>query len=1141
MKWTNFLPKLKLPKSFQFNPDKVQSWKLHRVWEKFLKQIPHEFRSVIKTHQHFLLLGDEKSGKTELVHGIVEQSQNIYPFEVEYEKDENLQFYLGPKQIIQEISLKVMKDRTIKLRRNLIHLWKRLFVKEPPIVVITRNPWAEQSKDVREINKTARLIAGKLTLLAELCKAPIKVRVALTHLDKLGGYLEFAHFLKQHNIPFRIPLTTNFENEAIKNALLAFRNDHLSLILTSCSAQNFTKILEMFDQLSKLFPLIEEFLRALTSENTSTKVELEFLTLFSNFESYTAFSSFDWKQIGPSSLFNRHPMLKHQIASACFLLICSGLILNNFFRDHHQINLSKKGIDSLVFLQQRVFVEEIIPQIEQVNQARPQECYLPFLPRFYKKELRETNQHLADRVRKHILEPSLRRILLQEKSELRTIYMLGLLHASKDNLLGEHILKNLSDWANTLYLDESLIKAYVFSNFSVSNQSITIDYLDKINASTAISDLKSWDNFLTHFQDLINQPVFTGHRLEDVRKEAFSLLEYYREIKNDEHAFVICNQLREKKSPVLHDFEKNVKALKWIEDHSIELEAFLVFICQTSPDIPNLANLNISQFFVKLKEISDFQDEKEHEFQFPLNDRLYSFKKSKWIKISVSHIVERLINQYTVENNGGRGEIFFRNTPEIAPLKIESHRNEFPYFSEPVIIDGRYTRLAFERNVRYTTESLLGLLESLPINAEDRDRFRKFIKDEVISYVKEYQKNYERLYASSNIRTSNLEEIKETLKKISSSTSSFQHFLNTMTHHTEIFSEPTTCLETFDGLDNFYFLKSIMNQAKNKETPLQGYQTLIQKILDDLNANIIQKNVSNSLDDYLSPAARIAFSILRNDVDSYPNQIIENLITIGVPADYRALFLSPVMQIYQIGIKDLKKGISKLWVESLQPQIDFLFTKKPFNPDGAFAVSVEELSFFLSPRGEFWGTIKQITEPASISQNGMWYPSSSSDLQLDKDFYQVVNRLAKVSNLLWDQEGNPQCIHLMIRSLPFEKKENLYPVPILSYLITGEETFHNFNQNPAWHPIKVAWWKPNSSAIIMELMNKKEDRFHREVKATNILWSFFELLCKGEKKESNTWQWKLPNPFGQDVSTVSLEFQVNPWDLFQINDSEIQE
>lgn len=1133
MKW----PKLnfKLPKLFQTRADEIKQNTFKRVWKKFVFQIPREFRSIVKENQHFIVLGDEKAGKSEMIQAIVEQGQNIYPFEVEYKKDLNMQFYLGPKQVIQELSISMVRDRTIVARKSLIHLWKKLYTKRTPIVVIAYHCWSALSKDSREVSKAARMIAGKLSLLSEISKDPIRIRVALTHLDKIEGYLEFASFIKQHNIAVEIPLTSNFESSSLQHSMNDFKEKYLSLMLTSVSADDFVKILRFFDEIPKFFAGIVEYLRALTTGNLPGQFELEKLVFTSKMEPVTAFPSFDWKAPESNSIFFRHPMLKHQIAGAVVFVVCLGIILNNFLKDRLQVNLTEKGVDSLVYLQPKVFIEEVIPKIEDLVNNRPKEAYLPLLPRFYNHQLKETNQNLSMRVRKHILEPNLRKIMLQDRQEIKILYMLGLIYATQENRLGLHISKNIHDWAHVLGLDEKLIRSYISSNLDNSNNRIEIEHLDKLNTVVPLSSALPWKNFLTRFQDIVNQPVFTGHNFEDIRQEATSLLTEYRRIKNDTHGFVICNLLREVHSRMLSDFARNIQILGWLEQNSDLIENFLVFVCQTCPAIPDITDYNISQFFAKIKEIVSLNEQENRSYNFLLGDDKFSFQTAKWVDLSVAHIVERLIQTYIVTNNDTQGDIFFKKTAAISPLVVESYRNEFPHFDQPIMIEGRYTRLAFEKNVRYTTESLFKLLETLPLNLEDKERFTRFVTQEVVSYAKQYQQEYERLYSACNIKTTTLEEVKVILEKIAEPSSSFHHFLNIVTHHTEVFSNPPACLSALEEMNHFNFLRILMSQSKNKASPFEKYQALIKQVIARLSQHSelrVYTNVHN-LEDVLTPSASITLSILRDDPDSFLGQIVENLTEIGVPPSYHHLFTAPLMQIFQLGIKDLKKGIDKVWAETLEPQINDLFAKRPFKADGDIISTFEDVRKVTNPVGEVWAVVKQIVAPLSVKVEGYWVPKTGCDLKLGDDFYATVNRLTKISTILWDNEGNPQSIKLNIQSLPFESVSPSHPQPILSYLVTGEETYHNFNQNPAWHSIGIEWWKENGSTIVLELVSKNDSKSYRDEKVLSTPWSFFELLKKAKPHGENTWQWELGSHVGQNVSHVALKFEQDPWSLFQ--------
>ncbi len=1137
MKWPKF--NFSLPKFLKIKSGELKKASFHRIWKKFVHQIPREFRTVAKHHQHFIVLGDEKAGKTELIRGIVEQSQNIFPFEVEYTSDLDIQYYLGPKQVVQELSIGVVKDRTITTRKNLIHLWKRLYHKKSPVIIIAYHCCTSLSDDKREVSKAASMIAGKLSLLSEIAKDRLNIRIALTHLDKIEGYLEFAAFLKQHNIVFEIPLASNFECQVLENSLARFRDQYLSLILTTVSADDFQKILKVFEELPKYFRGLEEYLRALMAGNISGELVLEKLTFSTKIEPYTSFPSFDWTAPESDSIFYRHPLLKHQIAAAAVFLTCTGLILNNYFKDRLQVKLTEQGVDYLLYLQPKVFVDEVIPKIEDLINNRPKEAYLPILPRFFKSHLRDANQLLAMRIRKRIFEPTLRKIMLQENSEIKILYMLGLIYSTQKNRLGEDVLKHIQDWSLNLDLDEKIIRSYIGSNIDNSQSKIEIEYLDKINTVLPLTSPAPWIDFLGRFQDIVDQPVFTGLNFDSLRQEASHLLNEYRKVKNDPHAFAICSALKQVEGRMHHDLARNKLILDWLEENGDPVEDFLMTVCRTCPVIPDTSDHNISQFFAKVKDITDLKEREYKPYNFEIRGEKFSINTAKWVSLSVAHVVERLINNYIVAFNVSSGDIFFKNTQEIPELVIESYRNEFPHFDYPVVIKGRYTRLAFEKNVRNTAESLLKLIEDLPLNLEDKERFSRFIQQQVVSYAIQYQQEYEKLYAACNIKSATLEELKIILKKITESASSFRNFLIKMKDQTEIFEKSSDALRMLDEKNHFAFLIRFLDGGSNQDSPFEKYQTLIKQISRYLEQHTDVKSYASvtNLVDVLSPAATITLSILNNDADSYLNQITEMLNENEVPVEYHYLFTAPVMQIYRLGIKDLRRGIDKVWAESLAPQINNLFSKRPFNDESTLLSSYEEVRKVTSPTGEVWSVIKQIVTPLSNSMEGEWSPKPQGDLQLDGAFYQAVNRLAKISNILWDNEGNPQPLRLNIQSLPFESVSKTEPQPILSYLVTGDETFHNFNQNPDWHLINIEWWKENSSTVVLELSNKGDSRSYREEKVMNTPWSFFELLKKAKSKQDNIWEWSLGNLQSPQVSHVALKFEQDPWHLFQTEKS----
>lgn len=1130
-KW-NFKPKT--PKFFQ-----IRWHSLYAIWKRFLKQIPTESRTIVKSHQHFIVIGAKNSGKSELIQGLVDQSQDLYPFEATYTSDSEIQFYLGPKQVIQEISLPTMENKSIKVRKQIIRLWKRLFVKWDPIVVIAYNPCSDNPQDFREDGKLAQIIAGKMSLLSEIRKKPIKVRISLTHLDKIEGFLEFAHFLKQQDISFNIPLSSNFETGLLATHFKQFFHTHLSLILTTESDDDFIKILHFAKELPAYLPKVEEFLRALIARAPfKGSIELNMLSLTSSLDPNSSFNSFNWTKPVSTTLFFRYPMLKHQIASACLFIGLSTFFFTYYSQDESHLQSAQKGISSLDLRQIASFQEEVVPELTWLENKTSGNFAEIFTPHFFQTNLEITRNDLAKKIHKNIIMPEFRKALLESDAEFKLIYFLGLLHASSDNRLGKLILKNSEKWAKSLNLKEPLIKIYISCCQTPLNQFPKND-LVRVNPFLPLTSTSPWFSFLKYFQEIVTQPVFVENNFEDILKQADRLSLAIKRLRNDTLVFDISSLLEDeamKLSSFLEGLPENIQALRWLEQNIDSLENFLIFVKNTSSITHNINGLNASQFFVKIKEMSSLSDMENQSYNFVLANNVFSFESTDWINLVVANNIEQAIQSYISQNTDNGGAIFFANTTEAAEPTLPTFNTSFPYFNKKVKIPGRYSRAEYEKKVRSTVEKLSNLMTSLVINDEQKNRFTNFLMQEMVSYIKKYQKNYHDLFSSCDIQSVSLESLKSILKELVKYSSSFQDFLQSIQYHTGVFSEPTPCLKNFKELNDFEFLNILLAKGEQPAS-FEEYQKTINQLLMEL-----ESTSSNELGPefhflrpHLSTAARISLHILQNDSKSYLNKIKECLVTIGVPSKYHAPFTKPITLLYKIGLNDLKKSVEHLWGAAFRPKIEILLSKFPFNQSGQSVATFEEINKILNPTEEFWSHTRQLASAYGYQNKGSWVHRDRENINPDETILAEVNQLASLTNILWDSDGNPKPIQLEVKSVPFTDTFQKNPIPILSYLIVGGDPFHNFNQNPSWHTIKIDWWKPGNACIGMELSNKSSNsRSYRDKQKLDSMWSFFELLKEGSEEGKNTWVWRLPNQHGEDERKVAIEFNMNPQNLFQV-------
>lgn len=1122
MKWPNFLKfkkpewKIKLPTFFK------RSLSFYGAWKKFISQIPPDSRSLIKSYQHFIVLGGEKTGKTDLIHSLIDQSQDLYPFDTTYTHVPGVQFYIGPRQIIEEISFSTLENRSIKGRKQIIRLWKKLYARNVPLVVVTYDCSSGSNTDLRELNKLAQFIAGKVSLLTEISKKQIKLRIALTHLDKIPGYLEFARFLKQQNLNFTIPLSSNFESNMLSAHLKSFAEEHLSLILTSVSYADHAKILHFFKEMPLIFPLVEEFLRALMSRvSFKNVVELDYLSLTSHQEGSSAFSVFQWTKTPGTTLFFRYPMLKHQIGASLAYIGIGALILNSYSHLRNELLYVKKGVELLDLLQFPTFDEQIIAKHEQFKNQTSNRFLAVIPPYFFARQLSTAKEHLAHRIRKHMIEPAFRKTILENKGEFKYLYFLGLINSVSDNHIGKFIYKNADAWGKVLGLDKNLIRTYI----SCASKPIPSSLFTESKASPflPLTSLDPWFSFLKKVKDITDQPIFIEQPFEndEVVKETEKLLTAVSRLRADSLIFAIATLLDE--AGIKEN--ENIKTIHWIGENIDALENFLLFIKQTSIPKLNVQGMNLIQFFGKLKEISLLSGAENELYNFALRGQLFSFDSTKWTNHIVVHNIEQTIQEYMAVNSETQGAIFFNNTLEIPEPSLAPFQQQGTIFKAQLNIPGRYSRADFEKKVRSPSEKLVSFIESLPINLEEKKRFSNFLTREAINYIKNYQSKYAKFFDAYDVETDSLKGVKKLLGELAKPTSSFYDFLRTIQQQTSVFSEPILCVKNPEELNEFAFLDKLL-QHKDGVAPISEYQHLMGQLLEALE----KPSLENS---HLSPLAQLSLTILQNKPDSYGLKLQECLDQIGIPERFQSPFNKPLFLVYQLGLQELKQNIENLWTSEFYPKLQALLSKFPFEPQETTTATLEELEELLHPHSPFYQKLSDSVSILSVQKEGKWYPVQESVVRLDDHIYIELNRISYITHLLWDAEGKPRPLTLKISSVPFVTGTE-HHIPALCYIVTGEESMYNFNQNPSWQTLSIEWWKPDSTYIGMELLNKiTNTKSYRNLQGPASPWSFFSLLKKGKEAQENIWEWNLSGKSGQDGRIVSFRFEQSPHKIFQ--------
>lgn len=1134
------LPKFQFPKWMSaLKPSRLFDWfdsqrSFVSVWKKFLGQIPRESRSTVYSYQHFIVLGHAKSGKSELIRGVIEQCQDLYPFDTTYTADEALQFYLGPNQIIQEFSFAALEDKSIKGRKKTIKLWKKLYVKRDPIIVIAYNCLSKEQNNLRDLNRLAQLIAGKIALLSEITKKPIKVRIALTHLDKIPGYLDFARFLKQENLSFDINLSSNFESNTLESSFKQFFEEHVTLMLTSISNNDFSKMMLFSKEMPTHFQAVEEFLRVLVSRIAfASSVELDTLSLTSNQESSSSFNAFQWTKRPSMQIFFRYPLLKHQLASAGLLLLLTLPMIHYYLKEKKELTLAKKGIDQLSLLENEQFKNQLIPAYVNSYKEEPQGLIAYATPHFFGEKLDQSSNKLAERIRKQYFEKEYRKAALENRGELKCLYFNAILNASRDNHLGKYMLKHSKEMAEAINVDENLLKAYLIS-CREPNKDSSLNNLRKANPFVPFTSFLPWVNFFSKITDLCTQQLYMEQDFEEIAKEADKLLEAVNFLDQNRLAFAITTVMKnEEEQQGNKGASEDVQVIRWIGENLEPLRSCLTFI-QSSSTVPvRIQDLNIAEFFSKIRKMSAWAEGEHVPYDFELKEKLYSFDTKSWSDLVVAHNVERAIQKYIVNNSNSGGAIFFRNTLEAAVPSQPLFTGVFPHYSKTCEIPGRYTRMEYENKVRATAEKLAHWLDSLSINQEDKRRFNNFLTQELASYVKTFQSHYDRYYQACEVQNASLESLKKGLQELTYQESGFYDFLKFISDQTGGFSQPVMNWKNMQDFNQFDFLNIIL-AFDGTEAPYAKYQNIIKELIADLEREPSFGDTDYQIfsKPYLTSKAIISSNILQDNAKSYINRIKECLNSIGVPERYQLAFQLPVWQLHKMGLADLRRCVEQFWSMYFESPLNSVLDKFPINPDGFATLCVDELEKYLDPKQEFAKGFRELAGSCCKNIDGVWYPLDE-DLKLSSNFLTQLNHVQKVINLLWDWSGNRQPIRLQIQSVPFTPSPESNPVIVLSYLIVGDKYIPNLNLTPAWQPIQIDWWEAANCSIGVELMNKYTNSLsYRCTPERKTLWGFFEMLKLAQVSNEQLFTWSLTGEGSAEPSLVSLFFEKNPRLIF---------
>ena len=261
----------------------VKAGELLKVWKGFLAKIPGDFRRVIRMYRPFVVIGGAGSGKSKLIDKYTDWEGMANQFYPSFINSDKLQLYLGTQSVVQELSPAILEDSSKSTRKALKKLWKKTFKGGAPTVVLAVRADTLNSESSDVLKSQAQLLRGKINVLAWVRREAVQTRVAITRMDSVTGYSEFADFLSSQGIKLVLD-TSDCSPKTLATALEPYER-YLSLALTTLPSEQYLKIVAFLNEAPSLLAKMGSYIQTLTmSEPLSPEPMIEELFLTSSLD-----------------------------------------------------------------------------------------------------------------------------------------------------------------------------------------------------------------------------------------------------------------------------------------------------------------------------------------------------------------------------------------------------------------------------------------------------------------------------------------------------------------------------------------------------------------------------------------------------------------------------------------------------------------------------------------------------------------------------------------------------------------------------------------------------------------------------------------------------------------------------------------
>ena len=1143
---------------------------LIRIWSSFHRLIPLQMRRRIRRYPVYVVLGDDRSGKSTVISNCAFLDVQSYRYHPSSADSEYMKVYLGNESVIIELASSFLHANTTDHANALLKLWRRLPANAH--MVMTLN--AHELMHGNEENQSwiADALIGKLALFTEFNQRPVPLILVLTHMDRIKGFNSFLNFAIENQMDFYVHLNEAKPVANFSHGLEGYLRYASTALVNTDSSESFVEISDFLTNVSLTLGSLQTLIALGCSRNNISETDLRKVCITS--------SDHRDKSLG---LIENNPFLNERINDS---------YLDYLSKKHLQI---AAGILAFIVLQQGyVFLDErititrafrLIEEMPTITAKNYTSIAHPTIRKLYhntndfsfpEHETEFTNHHfafysaqanfvrnqIARTLRKTYVIPRLELAQSQDRIYSRSIRLLAILHANHHNELGQFFSQ---EGESTPAVEELLPRAIVSDYIEFNDDPNDRDLIELETKPYGVVDSVNGGIFpesslelINNLSDISDDPYITQEKLEEVKAAARTILT--RAGRLLEYPFLDEERLW----LTLHGHISPETLNQWSRfptESQVNAPGTLQALkLITSTEIA--ATYTPKNFNHLLKQIQSISEEGKRAIE---NNKLgivdvqfsssnYNFDTNEWLIAVTRSKVNEILKSYYERSGSMPGWIFFDQQEHVTKIALGVSTDESGSLINNAQIDTRLTREAFESNVKPAIESMTAIIDDLPLEAQERQRLVDFFIHNLSAYSGHYANAYWSFFKNISIQIQDPDRLVTYLKELQRPGSAFVQNLVRVKENVllDLPSGPNY-QPLRDRLEDFTFLKKLMAEQAGSYPELNRYIGIIASLYESLvGAEIALPPVhdkeaqsSLGLKSVLSPMGRVSFDILTG-ADGSPLRLVEGWMhDLSIPESWRGPFVAPILKARDFGRYDVNQIIDRQWKQLWDQEVLPLMTFFPFDHSRggtAQELSVDAISAVFHPNnGRFWIEVRRIFGTLFEIQDGRWTvrPDVDRAFRIPENMGERLNAASNLTIALWDKDSQPKPMNFKLRAemvpqtMPMTDANDKPIRPALIYLRTGASSALGFNQKGIWQDITMDWWVKSTANVGIEFESPDEKaKKYASQDLEDARWPLLKLLAQATQSGlAFSWTVSLIEKPTEKLKTTFI-FKRDPFELF---------